>query len=232
MIATLASALAGCGGGVPLGHPAHVLSAGKVTVGAGVSGTFAVEASPATPASAARLRELTVAPEVSPWVAARAGFGGGFEGGLGMTTRAVRVDARRAFELWNRSWALSVGAGVSALLAAPPRGAASGVYGGGFDVPVLLGWRSRADLYSVWAGPRFGAEVLSGRLDWSGVATPASGRSWNAGAVVGLRAGLRHLYAVLELEVAYRAAEGTLGAEAVAVRGATFTPFGALVVSF
>lgn len=232
VIVTLASALVGCGGGAPLGHPAHVLSAGKATIGAGVAGTFAMESSPTVPASVARLRDMAIAPDVSPWVAARAGFGGGFEGGLGATTRALRVDARRAFELWNRSWALSVGMGASALLAAPPRGAATGVYGVGLDIPVVLGWRSRADLYSIWAGPRLGGEILSGQLDLSGVATTASGRSLNLGGVVGLRAGLRHLYAVVELDFAYRAAEGTVGPEAVSVRGVTLTPFGGLVVSF
>lgn len=185
------------------------------------------------PAAAAHLRDLTVAPEMSPWVFARAGLGHGFEAGLTASSRAVRLDGRRAFE--RERIALSIGVGASAIFGARSLGAgdASGVYGGGFDVPVLVGWRSSADLYAVWAGPRFGADFLSGQLDLGAPgAISVSGRHLHFGGVAGLRAGLRRLYGVLEVEVGYHDSGGTLGAQAVQLQGLSVAPAGALVVSF
>ncbi len=220
---------------MPLGHQAHVLNAGKVEVGAGVAGTFAVETRPTVGPATARLQQLAIAPEVSPWVSARAGLGSGFEAGIGASARSVRLDARRSFPFGGRSWAVSVGLGASAILAARPAGGgdATSVYGGGVDLPVLIGWRSKADLYALWAGPRISGQLLSGQLD-AGAAAPTlvNGNALNVGGLIGLRAGLRHLYAVVELDVAYQMAMGTLGAETVSVRGCTVTPFGGLVVSF
>ena len=223
--------LAGCGGALPLGHPAHVLSPGKSTIAAGVAGTVLATTS-ASDAAAARLQDLAVAPTLSPWVAARAGLGAGFEGGLGASARAIRVDARRAFA--SSRIALSIGLGASALLAARPEGRdASGVYGGGFDIPVLLGWRSSADLYAAWIGPRIGADIFSGHLD-DGAADPiaASGRHLRFGGVAGLRAGFRRVHAVVEVEAAYHQADGTLGARQLSLSAFSVAPAGALVVSF
>lgn len=217
---------------MPLGHPAHALPAGKTTIGAGVAGTVMAESS-AENADAARLQELTVAPEMSPWVSARAGLGNGFEAGLSASSRSIRLDGRRAFQ--TQKYALSIGLGASAILAAQSTGGndATGVYGGGFDVPLLVGWRSSADLYAFWIGPRIGADFFSGQLD-TGAASPASasGRHLHFGALAGLRAGLRHLYGVLEVEAAYHRADGTLAAQAVTLQGLTVAPAGALVVSF
>lgn len=218
---------------MPLGHPAHVLSAGKTTVGAGVAGTIAVTSTfSAATASAGRLQDLAVAPDVSPWVSARVGLGSGFEGGLSASTRSIRLDARRAFE--SDRWALSVGLGASGVLAARSGGGeATGVYGAGFDLPVLFGWRSSADLYSLWVGPRVGGEIFSGQLD-TGEIDPAaaSGRHLHVGGLAGLRAGLRHLYAVVEFEFAYHLAAGSLGPDNLEVSAWTVAPFGGLVVSF
>lgn len=225
-------ALVGCGGALPLGHPAHVLTPGKTTVAAGVAGTLMLDSS-AVDAGSLRLQDLAVAPDVSPWAAVRAGLGAGFEGGLTASTRAIRVDARRAFE--TQRLALSIGLGASALLAARPGGTAdaTGVFGGGFDVPILVGWRSSADLYAVWLGPRVGAELLSGEID-AGSAGPlkASGRHLRFGGVAGLRAGLRRLYGVVEIDASYHRADGALGAQQVSLTGFTVAPAGALVVSF
>jgi hypothetical protein len=220
---------------MPLGHPAHALSSGKTTIGAGVAGRVMVSSSAAVGgAEAVRLQELAIAPDVSPWVAARAGLGNDFEAGIGVSTRAVRVDGRRAFT-WDRI-ALSIGLGASAIMPARPTGGSngSGVFGGGFDVPILIGWRSTAELYAVWIGPRIGAELFSGQLgvDPAGNPIPASGRHLHVGGTAGLRAGLRHVYGVAEAHVAYHAAEGTLGANSLTLGGWAVTPAGALVVSF
>lgn len=220
---------------MPLGHPAHPLPAGKTTIAGGIAGRLmAHSTASSTGPDAARLQELAVAPDVSPWVAARAGLGNDFEGGIGASTRAIRIDGRRAI-VWG-SYALSIGLGASAILAAQPTGgaSASGVYGGGFDVPVLFGWRSSADLYAAWAGVRAGGELFSGQLDnvTDPEPTEASGRHLFAGGTLGLRAGLRHVYGVAEVLVAYHAASGTLGGAAVTLEGVSVTPAGALVVSF
>lgn len=228
--------LGGCGGAMPLGHPAHALPAGKVNVGAGVAGTFALGTRPTVGRPTARFQDLAIGPDVSPWVSARAGLGSGFEAGLGASARAVRLDGRRAFTFCGGRCALSIGVGASALVGPKPSGGggdATKAYGGGIDVPLLVGWHSKADLYSLWAGPRVGAQLLSGQLDpGTGVLVPVSGRAMSVGGLVGLRAGLRHLFAVVELEVAHRFATGTIGAETVSVAGCAVTPFGGLVVSF
>lgn len=220
---------------MPLGHPAHALSAGKTSLGAGVAGRVLVQSWAASAdAATGRLQELAIAPDVSPWVAARAGLGNDFEAGVSASSRAIRVDGRHAFT-WDRV-ALSIGLGATALMAARPVGGtgASGVYGGGFDVPILLGWRSSADLYAAWIGPRFGGELFSGQLDATTAPEPtsASGRHLHVGGTAGLRAGLRHVYGVAEVHVAYHLAEGTLGASSLALQGLSITPAGALVVSF
>jgi hypothetical protein len=231
---------------MPLAHPAHVLHQGKVTLGAGVAGTIVAgpSASAADP-SAVRLQQLAVAPDVSPWVSARAGLGSGFEAGLSASSRAIRLDARHAFE--SDRLAMSIGLGASALLAARPTGGAnggdaSGVYGGGFDVPVLVGWRSSADLYAVWLGPRVGADFFSGQIDAGPDGLPGvSGHHLHYGGVLGLRAGLRHVYGVVEVEGAYHQAGGTftfsqqsgvISSRSLDLGGWTVAPSGALVVSF
>jgi hypothetical protein len=218
---------------MPLGHPAHVLSEGKASIAAGVAGTVIAASPRAANAETARLQDLTVAPDVSPWVSARAGFGDGFEAGLGASSRAIRIDARRAFA--SEPYAFSIGFGASAILAAPPGSGepATGVYGGGFDVPLLFGWHSSADLYALWIGPRIGADFFSGSLD-AGAAEPlpASGRHLHFGGVAGLRGGFRRVFVVVEVETAYHRADGTLGTSAVALDGWTVAPAGALVVSF
>jgi hypothetical protein len=232
----LAPSLTGCGGAMPLGHPAHALSRGKTTLAAGVAATVVGESSAtvvgasSTTASPGRLQDLTVAPDISPWVSARVGLGHDFEAGIGASARALRLDARRAFA--TKKVALSIGLGVSGVLAARP-GARAGVYGGGIDVPVLIGWRSAADLYAAWIGTRIGAELLSGKLDaGASGAVSAVARHLRFGGVAGLRAGFRRLYGLVEVEVAYHHADGSLGTQSISLEGFTVAPAGALVVSF
>lgn len=216
---------------MPLAHPAHVLNPGKVSAGAGIAATIA-EAPASGGASALRLQEMALAPAASPWIAARVGLGDGFEGGISASSRAVRLDGRRAFLFLDRTLALSVGLGGSAIVAAAPKGGASGVFGGGVDVPVIFGWRSSADLYSAWIGPRFSAEIFSGRFDGGAGIAPAEGKAIGVGGVAGVRVGLRHVFGVIEVDAAYHFATATLAGESLRLSGWTVAPFGGLVVSF
>lgn len=131
----LGPGLAGCGGGSPLLHPAHALTEGSVSFGAGSSGRFVLggAADAQTRAKAlgsesggaltdeARaefvrggLSRLALAPGLSPFFSGRVGLGNHNEAGLAYTGRSGRLDARHTFE--TRAYALSVGAAVSGML--------------------------------------------------------------------------------------------------------------------
>lgn len=116
-----------------------MLSEGKTTLGAGVSGTFLtgqaardlvdaravplasggaspLPSSPESQETYARGAAAVAAlgPAVAPWVSARVGLPYNTEAGLTFTGRTVRADARHAWQ--GEHLALSVGAGVSAPL--------------------------------------------------------------------------------------------------------------------
>jgi len=239
VLGLLASASLGCGGGAPLFHPAHVLHPGDVSAGAGVTGRLAfgsLDAAPPASAEAnATLEALTVAPAVAPWIAARIGLPGENEAGLTYTSRTLRLDARHAFPVG--SLTLSVGLGASAIVALRADQNATGahVFGGGLDVPVLLGYRSTSDLYAAWIGPRLGAELLTGQVDPL-VPSPGladlRGHQLHAGAVAGVRVGFRHVHAAMELSVDYHRAAGRIGATDVQVGLLAITPGAGMVLSF
>jgi hypothetical protein len=183
--AAIAVFASGCGGGLPLLHPAKTLPKGDVRASGGFSGTIAVgslssavraaESDPnagatgdATYAKGA-LVVASVAPGLAPVVGARVGVGWESEGGLAYTGRAIRADIRRSFDLSPR-WSLSIGVGGSAALYGDQT---SGLYQGGSslagvstnqlhgwgaDVPVLIGYGSTGDLYMLWIGARAGGE--------------------------------------------------------------------------
>lgn len=224
-IAVLASAalgLLGCGAGAPLLHPAHVLHAGEVSAGAGLSGELVVS-SGSDPSG--RLTQLAAASGIAPWVAGRFGLAGDNEAGLTYTGRSVRLDVRHAFPLGTA--ALSVGLGGSLIIA--DRGDAGathgvGVFGGGLDVPVLFGVHSKSDLYAFWVGPRGGFEALD--------AGNSSVRHWLGGFVLGVRGGFRHVHVALELNGAYHRADGTFSGSPIGVGLFSLTPSGALLFSF
>ncbi|XYH96808.1 hypothetical protein ACMHYB_55045 [Sorangium sp. So ce1128] len=249
----LASACAGCHGGGPLLHPAHVLRPGFVSVGGGLSGEMIIAGATATPDASAsagspaasentarrKLSEIAVAPGVAPWASARVGLEGENEAGLTYTGRAIRLDGRHAFPLGEA--ALSIGLGASALFSGGPGPAAeaSDVHGAGVDVPLLLGFRSDADLYAVWFGPRLGFELLGGqvRLPASGAATrgplvDASGQHLQVGFVLGVRGGFRHVHVAVEATATYHHASGEIAGAPVALGQGTVTPGGGLTVSF
>jgi len=229
-----------------------------MSMGAGLSGEVALasrgQADPGTGAGAgqagagatagagaqAQMEDLSVAPGVAPWLGGRIGIAGDNEAGVTYTGRALRVDGRHAFSLGAPT--LSVGLGASAILARRPGSGTDGssVYGGGLDVPVLLGFQTRADLYALWFGPRIGYELLRGRLQTEGATEPGATPSFadvsaghlRLGFVLGARAGFRHLHVGVEVGAAYHRAEGTLGGSRLTLEQATITPAGALLLTF
>jgi hypothetical protein len=214
-----------------------------VRVGGGVAGQLAIGEKPqgGSAKSPAGLEDLTVAPGVSPWVSGRVGIADNFEAGITYTGRTLRVDGRHAFEL-GPSTALSLGLGADAIIAQRPGTSTvtegSSVYGGGLDLPILLGFRSASDLYSVWIGARGGVELIKGRLniapDPSGVGQfiDADGKHFQVGGLVGFRVGFRHVHVALELDGTFHRATGTLGDAKLALSLATLTPAGALDITF
>jgi hypothetical protein len=224
-------------------------------VGAGLSGQVALRSIP-TPTlqqstlQQSSLQSLTIAPGVAPWVAGRMGLAYANEGGLTYTGSALRLDARHAFAL-GRSGAISLGLGASALMAQRPGvDQASGVYGGGADVPLLIGWRSTGGLYSFWFGPRGGFELFSGRtvLPDGSSAPPlvdVGGKHFFGGLTAGARVGFRHVHLALEVNASYHAADGKFSpspppsgpaqpppGSSSSLQQISVTPAGALEVTF
>jgi hypothetical protein len=135
--AAVAGAIAGCGGGAPLLHPAQPLPPDTVSFGAGLSGQFASASAeraidqgraaaagplgdPATARAYGRgvLTEALLGPGISPWVSARVGLPQATEAGLTYTGRSLRLDGRYVLPL-AETWALSLGLGASAILLDP-----------------------------------------------------------------------------------------------------------------
>jgi hypothetical protein len=234
-----------CGGGAPLLHPAHVLAQGTVTAGAGVTGQFAFgeatrslgrpsQVGPNGSDEQAYLErtvaKAAISPGVAPWVGMRVGLGGRNEGGLTYTGRTARADARHAFG--DESYALSVGLGVSAvlarvedrepdLMAQPARYGRFGstsdglaARGLGVDIPVIVGYRSTASVAQVWGGVRGGFERFAASLPLDVSTAPQSltdARSadlttthWYGGGLVGAAVGFRPFWVALELDVSYQ----------------------------
>lgn len=234
---------------MPLLHPAHVLRPGNVVMGAGLSGTLsfrtaskAPDSSPDSQNATNALDQLSTAPALAPWVSGRIGIRGDNEAGLSYSGRSVRLDGRHAFDL--KSAALSLGLGATVITAAkqPDRGSdTSNITGGGLDLPILIGYQSKSDVYALWAGPRVGFEYFRGYLqppvDAGGAGSGTTPWEVSAthglfGFVAGIRVGFRHIHAALELDGAYHLAEGDLGGHSVAVQQFTLSPAGALIVSF
>jgi hypothetical protein len=174
----------GCGGGLPLLHPARTLKTGDVRVAGGFSGQIAVgslanamrdaesDASSGTTAAQSdpafakgALVAASIAPGLAPLVGARVGIGWESEGGVAYTGRALRLDLRRSFDL-STHWAISLGAAGSAALyghqegSALPDVALNQLHGWGADVPLLVGYESDGGLYMLWLGARGGYEHI------------------------------------------------------------------------
>lgn len=251
---TALAVLTGCGGGLPLLHPAQALGQGEVRASAGFSGNIALggfsdalrnahaeaAASPGgqgpmsvdTSYAEGALVAASVAPGLAPVVAARVGIGKGFEAGVGYTGRAARIDVRKAFELAPH-WALSIGAGGSAVLYGRQTGEElpnvdlAQAHGWGADVPALVGYASDDGLYMVWLGARAGGEQVdvgevSSIPSMSSVSLSAT-RFWGGG-LVGLAAGFRHVHLALEADVSYMSVTGDYVGLHASVSGVAITP--------
>jgi len=256
--ATSLVCVSGCGGSaVPLLHPAHTLPAGRTAFAVGVSDRFvlgdaqhALEVAeqptpPGTPpGDAQRTRGLLIAvaegPAVAPYAAARVGIPGTNEAGLSYSGHGLRADLRHAFE-WDAS-ALSMGLGLSALgigqsTSDPPGTDLSGAHGVGVDLPILVGYRTDADLISVWGG-------LRGSFDhWSGTVSldpnPAFALDANRfalGPIFGMSLGLPPFWVSAELELDYAHVAGSLDRPGsrydAQLNGWSARPAGALVAKF
>jgi hypothetical protein len=217
-----------------------VLSPGKVSVGAGLSGEVgALKQTAGSPGdkSAPFLDSVAISPGVSPWVAGRVGIDHDFEAGVTYTGRAARVDARHAFRI--SPLTMSLGLGATAILPKPQSNDTYSVYGGGGDIPLVFGWTSDAELYSIWFGPRMGFELLGGR------ATPSlfvdggandrfaqvSGQHLYFGGLAGMWVGFRTFHAAIEIDAAYHLAHGRFGDIDAKARDLSITPSGALILA-
>jgi hypothetical protein len=182
-LAALGLLLSGCGGGLPLLHPAQALPQGEVRAEAGFSANVAVGdlsnavdnaravagpdgGPPNDPVGATTYTKgvlvlSSVGPGLAPIAGARVGIGWTSEGGLVYTGRAVRADMRKSITLAD-NWALSIGVGGSSILYGrqPGGGPLEQLHGWGADVPLLVGYSSDADLYQLWVGARAGWEQV------------------------------------------------------------------------
>ena len=183
---------------------------------------------------------LAEGPAVAPFAAARVGIPGTNEAGLSYSGQAVRGDFRHAFQ-WE-STALSAGLGVTGRFGPtsndlPPGTDLSGAHGVGVDLPILFGYRTDADLISVWGG-------LRGSFDhWSGTVSldpsPAfelQGSRVALGPIFGMSVGLPPFCVSAELELDYGHVTGSLerpGTRFEAqVDGWSARPAGALIAKF
>lgn len=236
-------------------HPAHVLRPGDVRAIGGLSAQAlggpaseqirladAIAAAnagapaPGDPSYARGAMALAaLAPALAPHVGARVGFGRQFEGGVAYTGRGARIDARRAFG--TASYALSLGAGFDAAFAGGsstiklPGVDIGSLRGFGFDVPVLVGWRSASSLYQVWAGARGGWEhyfIAPVTTEPTGTPAALDADRTRLGGLLGVATGFGHLHVALELEIGYQLVTGRLGTTTASVDGVAFSPASAV----
>jgi len=254
----------GCGGGLPLLHPAQTLAQGDVRAEAGFSGNIAVGdlanavtqaqadqnatgGAPTNPGSDPTFAKgaivlASAAPGLAPIGGARVGMGWQSEGGIVYTGRAIRFDVRHAFTLSDR-WALSLGVGGSSVLYGHQSDGVlsnvtlSQIHGWGADVPLLVGYQSAGELYSIWLGARGGWE----QVDISDVTSepksvtlgnppvPLSATRFWGGGLLGFAVGFRHVHVALELDAAYQIINGSYNSTTVPqISGVTLAPATAL----
>lgn len=237
----LVGAMSACGGASPLMHPPHAVPANEIEVGAGFSAVMDLGAATDATSDSEALKHGSVAPGLAPWVSGRLGIDGRYDVGLAYTGRTVRLDARRAFEFGTRTTALSVGAGLSGVLPKRDDELALRIGGFGADVPVVIGFRSPADIYAVWLGVRGGFERLQGEREGGDVSLDPSApvlvepiEAWHgtAGGLAGLRVGFAHLFAVFEMGAAMHFVDGQVGGRSQGFQAFTLSPAAALMGRF
>ena len=119
--------------------------------------------------------------------------------------------------------------------------------GYGFDVPVLVGWRSAASVVEGWLGARGGVEHVGGDLPLAPGGEEPPGKAsfgatrWYGGGLVGAALGLSPITVAVELDVAYQSVTGTASFPAEAgppgrrdgsASGLTLSPAGAIIGKF
>ena len=270
-LALLALVMPGCGGGLPLLHPAHPLPSGVTSLSAGLGSQWVggkanreIDAAQSSTAAGQPVTALSSAPAVAaalwspglfPWMSMRLGLGSDSEAGLAYTGRRARIDGRHALLFGH--WALSLGAGAGLGLAhasstnvngsstfttsEPIAGLdTSGARAVAFDAPVILGWRSSADIARVWFGLRPGYEHAYGTLSFTSptatLQADINADVMTVGGLVGLAMGLRPIFIAMELSVAESFAHGSMSGSPGGIAGGstslsamTFTPAAALI---
>lgn len=225
---------------MPLLHSVQVLPPGRVSAGTGLSGQVVLKNLPsatgtdqAANETETQIQNNTIAPAVAPWVSARVGITGSNEAGLAYNGRAIRLDGRHSFALNKKnSLALSAGLGGELLLLGRPRSGnqePQSLLGGGFDIPLLFGWRSTAGLYSAWIGPRPGLSFVRGTL---ADGTAFSAQDGRLGFVAGLSVGFRQVHVAMELGGAFHFVDALVASKRVEFNQFALTPAGALVLTF
>lgn len=214
------------------------LSAGMGSNWVGGEANREVDKARAATAAGLPATALTAAPAVAaslwspglfPWVSMRLGLGSESETGATYTGHRARIDARHAM-IFGR-WALSVGLGAGLGLAHPSSGETSSTSTFGasepiigldtsktrsfaFDAPVILGWRSSADIARVWFGLRPSYEHAYGTLSFASTSTTSevdfNANAMTLGGLVGLAMGLRPLFVAMELSVGESRAHGSM----------------------
>jgi hypothetical protein len=235
-------ATGGVSANVPLGGAASAITSAKNDA---VGNPTPAPGTDATLAKGA-LVLAAVTPGIAPVVAARVGVGARFEGGITYTGRAARIDMRRSFDYGKTS--LSVGAGMTAVFydshvtseqAQLASVDLSSLHGYGADVPILIGWESRAGVYMAWVGARAGWEhdAISTLTSEPVPMLPGepiglSANRFYGAAVAGVAGGFRHVHVALELDLAYQTIRGTFNANEVTVSGLSAAPAGAVWWTF
>jgi hypothetical protein len=117
---------------------------------------------------------------------------------------------------------------------------AGGVTGFGVDLPLLVGYRSDAELVQAWGGLRAGYEHVSGQILFAEPTAPAAeleADKVSAEALLGLGVGLSPIWVAVEIAVGYLHVEGELQPEGMPVStakvdGLAVTPAGAIIGRF
>jgi hypothetical protein len=175
-------------------------------------------------------------PGLAPWLGARVGVAERTEAGAAYTGQWARIDVRHALE--DRKLALSFGIAGLALLAHPSAdqeepagtsGAIAGVDSGGavgfgVHVPVLVGYRSDAELVQAWGGlvgtfeHAFGKVVFADARQWpaSNAAEPGAievnfdANRFSGAGVLGIAVGLQPVWVAVEVTGRYFSLDGKL----------------------
>jgi len=185
---------------------------------------------PATSLSAAPAVAASLwSPGLFPWVSMRLGLGSENETGATYTGHRARIDARHALIFGH--WALSLGLGAGLGLTHPSseESNSTSTFGDSepisgldtsrtrsfaFDAPVILGWRSSADIARVWFGLRPSYEHAYGTLAFTSASTTSqtdfNANAMTLGGLFGLAMGLRPLFVAMELSVGESRARGSM----------------------